>query len=166
MKPFVFDSTPLIYLGKAKVLSLLPSLSKRNIIPQSVYDEVVIQGKQKGALDAVYIESLIPKVLVVMEARSKIKSLENNPNLEKGEIDVLSIAKDLPGIAILDDLAARSAADVEGIEKGGSIYLLFSLLRKKVIRKEQCRKIIEEMLFNGWRCSTEMYALILRELER
>ncbi len=159
MKPLVFDSTPVIHLGKAKVLSLLPSLSKKNIIPPSVYEEVVIQGKKKGASDAVYLESLIPKVFVIM-------GVQNNPNLEKGEIDVLSIAKELPGIAILDDLAARSAADVEGIEKGGSIYLLFSLLRKKVINKERCRKIIEEMLFNGWRCSTEMYALILRELEK
>ena len=89
-----------------------------------------------------------------------------NPNLERADIDVLSLAKRLNGKAIIDDEEARSATEIENIDKGGSIYLLFKLLKSKIIPKKECRDMIDKIIASGWRCSTEMYAYILKELEK
>ena len=163
---YLFDSTPLIYLGKVKVLEELKRLQSRNLIPKSVFTEVVEKGKEKGAEDAFYVDKLVKeKLFEVVEVKTKIKALTENPNLEPADIDVLSLAKQHNGRAIIDENEARSAAEIEGIKKGGSIYVLFKLLKAKVISKKECREIIDRMLNFGWRCSTEMYAYILSRLD-
>lgn len=48
---FVFNSTPLIYLCKAGLDWIFEELDADCIIPDSVYEEVVIRGKQVGRSD-------------------------------------------------------------------------------------------------------------------
>ena len=166
---WIFDSTPLIYLGKVRILEKLKEMKSDNIIPYSVFIEVVQKGKDNGIEDAFYIDKLInQKVFRVVKVEEKecIKRLAENPNLEPADIDVLSIAKKLNGKAIMDDEEARTAADVENIDKGGSIYLLFKLLKSKTITKKECREVVDNIIYMGWRCSTEMYAYIIKELEK
>ncbi len=163
---FVFDATPLIYLGKERILEKVKTLSGRNIIPSSVFTEVVTIGKEFGNTDAWYVESLVKnKLFEIMDTKQSIAALSGNKNLTQADIDVLSIAKSLKARAILDDNEARSVAEIEGISKGGSIYLLFRLLATRLITKKECRMIVDSMLQNGWRCSTEMYAFVLKKLE-
>ena len=164
---FIFDSTPLIYLGKVKVLEKIKKLQTRNIIPLPVFVEVVARGKEQGKIDAFYVGSLVEnKLFEVMKVQLTLTRLEENSHLDMADIEVLSLAKSLKARAILDDEEARGAADIEGILKGGSIFILFRLLKSKVITKKECRLVVDSMLKDGWRCSTEMYAFILGELEK
>ena len=55
----VFDATPLIYLAKVEKLNLLWNISEKKVIPKSVFEEVVVKGKEAGKVDALIVERLI-----------------------------------------------------------------------------------------------------------
>ncbi len=48
----VFDATPLIYLTKVGKLHLIGNISEKKVIPGSVFEEVVVKGKEAGKTDA------------------------------------------------------------------------------------------------------------------
>jgi len=89
-----------------------------------------------------------------------ISFLLENPNIHSGDADVLGLASELNGIAILDDEEARGMAQIEGIEHHGTIYLLLRMLKMKLLTEEETLAGLNEMIRMGWRCSTELYAEI------
>lgn len=164
---YVFDSTPLIYLGKVRRLEKMAGLPTRNIIPVSVYKEVVEEGKKRGQADAFYVEKLVEEHLFeVLPVPKKTSFLVENMALDNADKDVLVLAQELRGRAILDDENARVVAEIVGIPKGGSLFLLLTLLRKKVISAQEMREIIDAMIREGWYCSTTQYGSIVKEIER
>lgn len=161
----VFDSTPLIYLGKVRVLNKLKSLKVKKIIPASIYQEVVKKGKLLGKEDAFYIENLTEEeVFEIAKAENQIKSLPSY-NLSEADKEVLSLAKEKSGMAVIDEDAGRKIAEVEGIEVIGSVGILFNLLRKKIIDKKKLREIVDKMIEEGWYCSIELYSFIISKLD-
>lgn len=166
MKILVFDSTPLIYLGKVKVLEKLEYLKTKNIIPSKVYKEVIEGGKKFGFVETIYIEKLVKNKIFEIKEFKNIDKLESNYPLSEADIEVLSAAKQLRGIAVMDEVAAREIASIENIETGGSIFILFSLLRRGKMNKKEFKNILDEMINLGWRCSTELYLTILNELNK
>lgn len=163
----VLNSTPLIYFARIGMLGVLERLPDRKIIPKAVYEETVVKGKGINRRDAFIIDKLVKDgAFRVEEAKEKfLGHLLAIPRLDRAEAEVLALAKELGAAAVIDDMAARSAADIEGIRYGGSAWLLFRLVRQKIIRKGEAKKFIDEMIKAGWRCSTELYAAILKELE-
>ena len=163
----VFDATPLIYLAKAEVLHLLSELDEEKVISESVYDEVVEEGKKKGFPDARKIEKLIDDEVfkVVTSDRDRLfDKLVDNSFISKADIDVLEIADENDGIALMDEDYSRSIAEVEGIECRGSVYLVFRLVRQGMIDKDQAVKTIDKMIEEGWYCSTELYSNMMGRL--
>jgi len=168
MKPLVFDSTPLIYLAKVSIISLLKNIPEKKFISLGVYKEVVIQGKKKGEPDAFLIEDLINKgVFQVEDIKEKTlpKKLQKSP-LHLADIETLALAKELKGTAIIDEKLGREIADIEEVENRGTIFILFRLLKLKLLDKKDLREKLDEMIEQGRRCSIELYAAILKELER
>lgn len=166
---FIFDSTTLIYFAKIKILSIVGNLSAAKIIHELVYDEVVVQGKQKGEEDALLVEKLIHNgIFKVNKAQDKafFSYLLNIPSLSEADAETLALAKELNGTAILDETSSRNVAEVENINYHGSIYLLFFLYRQKLIAKKEIKAYVDQMIRLGWRCSTEFYAAILEEIDK
>jgi predicted nucleic acid-binding protein len=165
----VFDATPLIYLAKIEKLHLLEKVDAERIIPASVFEEVVVKGKKLGKPDAAVIEKLIEQGVFKVEDVEKTglyEKLKENKNLSKADIDTLTLAHLKSGMAIVDEDYVRRVAEVEGIECRGTIYLVFSLLKGGVISKFEARKIVDDMVENGWYCSTNLYAKILKRIEK
>lgn len=164
----IFDATPLIYLAKIDKLLLLDKIKEKKIIPQKVYEEVVEEGKKKGIADAFIIQkSIDEKVFTIkmVPKNSFYMKLRENPNLSEADISVLTLAKKIGGIAIIDEDYARDIADIEGIENRGTIFLVFSLLKKKAVDKKDAKEIIDKMIENGWYCSMDLYTNILKRIE-
>ena len=44
----VFDATPIMYLAKVGKLHLIENISEKKVIPGSVFEEVVVKGKEAG----------------------------------------------------------------------------------------------------------------------
>ncbi|MGM0510099.1 MAG: DUF3368 domain-containing protein [Thermoplasmatota archaeon] len=163
----VFDATPLIYLAKAGVLHLLSELNEEKVIPESVHREVVEEGKKKGFPDARKIEKLIEDEafeVLTWGSGELYYQLVDNSFISKADIDVLEIADEDDGVALMDEDYSRSIAEVEGIECRGSVYLVFRLLKEGVIDDQKAMEMIDKMIEEGWYCSTELYSQIVGRL--
>jgi len=168
LKPLVFNSSPLIYLAKADLLPKIEKLSRTNIIPKTVYEEVVLKGKKIGVKDAFLIEKLIKKkVFEVFAVKDKriLKRILENPNIHRADAEVLAVAKEVDGIAIVDDASCRSMAKVEEIEAVGTLYLIIRMFRKGILSEKEAREGLDKMISSGWWCSTELYTKAIKSLE-
>ncbi len=167
MKPLVFDATPLIYLGKINLIEKIEHFPENKYTTQSVCIEVVDVGKNSGKPEAFVIEKLIKNKIIKVKTpanRQYISTLRENPKIHKADADVLALAAELNGIALLDDDEARGMAEIEGIEHHGTIYLLLRMMKMKLLTKEEVFAGLNEMIHTGWRCSTELYAEIMMAL--
>ncbi len=164
---WVFNSTPLIYLNKASLSWIFEELEGEKLVPTTVYEQVVVKGKERGEADALVTEDLIEKgVLKVVEVENEFKNkLAGIEELHEGEIEVLALAKERGGIAILDDSIAREAGEVFGIEVHGSLFLIFLMLRRGKMDGGDAKKKVDLMIRKGFRLDSQVYAEFLRLLE-
>ncbi len=168
MATLVFNASPLIYLSKVSLIEHIKELPEKKYIPQSVYDEVVTKGKELGVADAFKVDKLIRENVIKIKSPSDdgfTKHLLENPKIHCADAEVLSLAKELHAIALMDDEESRAMADLERIPNHGTIYLLFCFLRKAIITKEEFIDKLNEMIREGWRCSTELYTKIIKALD-
>lgn len=168
MKPLVFDATPLIYLGKVNLIENVRHFPEEKYITRSVYREVVVEGKKSGRPEVFMIEALVSSGVIQIKnpANKKYMNyLTENPKIHEADIDVLALARELNGVALLDDEEARGMAEVEGIEHHGSIYLLLRMRKMRLLTGEEALASLNEMIRVGWRCSTELYAEILLRMK-
>ena len=167
MPPLVFDSTALIYLAKTSLLQLVGRLHDEKLMPPTVHMEVVTKGKEKGAPDAAIIERLTVEGIIKVKEVEDVRffdALRRNPMLHKADAEVIVLAKEIGGIAVLDEEVARSVADVFEVSNRGTIYVLFRLLKAELISREQARRAVDQMISAGWRCSTALYVEIMKQL--
>ncbi|MBI4449013.1 DUF3368 domain-containing protein [Candidatus Woesearchaeota archaeon] len=160
---FVFDSGPLIYLGKTRVLEHLRNLATECIIPEQVYNEVVRAGKDLGKDDALYIDSLIKEGIFVVQDSSKVFDA-SHPTLSLADQEVLHLAKESKAIAVIDEDIGRATAEVLGVSTKGSIGILLVLVNNRILSKKECQAIVLQMIDHGWYCSTDLYSLIMEKV--
>lgn len=169
MKPLVFNSTPLIYLAKVGLSKVLEDLKGEKVTSPEVKREVVDEGKRKGVPDAIVLEKLFSsKVFRVVEPKDKefLLRLLQTRGLHVSDAEVLALARELDGVAVVDDEVARKTAKVYGIMYVGTPYVLVRAVSEGVITKERAKQAVNEMVFAGWRCSVETYARIMEVLEK
>ena len=169
MKPLVFNATPLIYLTKVGLSRIFEELKDDKLTSPSVKREVVDEGKRKGVADAIILNNLFLKgVFEVVEPKDKgfLESLLQTRGLHVTDAEVLTIAKERGGTAIIDDEVARKTAKIYGISYAGTPYILAKAVSEKVITKEKAKQAINEMVYAGWRCSIETYAKIMETIEK
>ena len=163
----VLNSTPLIYLAKVNVLELLKKLPEKKVIPTFVHAEVVAKGKKRGAPDAILIEKAIDKGIIELKTpkdKKFLQTLLKIPGLHEADAEVLALAKELKATAIIDEDKARTIADVNDIPNRGTAYLLLRLQKLRWLTKGEVKGKVDEMIKLGWRCSTEVYAEIVKSV--
>ncbi|MEM2094548.1 MAG: DUF3368 domain-containing protein [Candidatus Bathyarchaeia archaeon] len=169
MRPLVFNSTPLIYIMKIGLGRILEELDGVKLTSPSVKREVVDEGKRKGIADAMALERLFQRnVFKVVQAKNVdfLKILLQTSGLHVTDAEVLVIAKECDGTAIIDDEIARRAAKIYGIAYAGTPYILVRAFFEGLIAKEKVKQAIDDMIFAGWRCSVETYVEIMENLEK
>ncbi len=166
---WIFDSSPLIYLNKVGLNWIFKQLEGEKIIPTEVYKQVVTEGKNQGYADALISEDLVNKgvIKVVQVAengfKEMLKSLEKE--LHEGELEVLTLAKNKGGVAVLDESIAREVGSVLRIEVRGTLFLIFLMVRKRELKKEEAKYKVDLMIRNGFRLGHEEYQEFLHLLE-
>lgn len=165
---YVFDATPLIYLGKIERLDLLDQFSADCFIPGSVHQEVVVRGVERGYPDARRIERTVDEGLLEVRMVKKTDVFDRliaNSNLSRADAAVLSLADQLSGTAVMDERYGRSVADTEGISTRGTAFLVLTLLRDGTLATSDARTVVDNLLDAGWYCSPNLYAKIVRKIE-
>jgi predicted nucleic acid-binding protein len=169
VKLLVFNATPLIYLTKVGLSKIFEELKDEKLTSPSVKREVVDEGKRKGVADAIILDKLFLKgVLKVVEPKDEgfLENLLQTRGLHVTDAEVLTIAKEQRGTAIIDDEVTRKAAKIYGISYAGTPYILAKAVSEEIVTKEKAKQAVNEMVYAGWRCSIETYAKITETIEK
>lgn len=159
----VSNATPLIYLAKVGKLYLLKELFQTVLIPKSVYNEVVIEGKKRGFVDAEIVEKAVKEGwLKVVDVRTKITFDE----IERGEAEAIELALKKSLDLLVDDYTARTIAMSLGVKPIGTLRVLFLAVKNGLISKDTAKKTLNLMIMEGFRLSIEVYSRFLEELEK
>lgn len=164
----VLDATPLIYLAKVRKVRLLADLPDVLVVPRSVVEEVVEEGRRRGEPDATRVGRLIEDgTLRVVDPPDTMfaKALDSNDRLDEADRDVLAVAEHRGARVLLDETYGRRLAEVEGLEHGGTIYLLLRLVEQDALTPTEMRETVDALIDAGWYCSTRLYARILRSID-
>lgn len=166
----VFDATPLIYLAKADRLDVIETLDEPRVVPEAVYREVVTTGVEHGYDDARRIERAVEDGLVDVVAVDTDDSpvaarLARHPGLSDADVAALACAEPRDAVAVMDEAAGRSAAEVEGIETRGTAYLVLSAVKRGELSPEEGHETIDAMIERGWYVAPNLYTRIVRKLE-
>jgi predicted nucleic acid-binding protein len=155
-KTVVADASTLIGLSRIKRLNLLRDLYGEVVIPQSVYDEVVIESKygSEEIKTAKYLK--VEKV-----ADSKVVELFLG-YLGRGEAEALTLSKEKEAdIILIDEKKARKVARRAGFEVVGVLGLL--LAAKNMALIPAVKPFIEELNKQGFRLSKKVTERVLKE---
>ena len=166
----MFDATPLIYLAKADRLGIIEAIDEPRLVPEAVYEEVVTSGIDAGYDDARRIERIVEDgtlevVPVAVEDSPLATRLARHPGLSDADVTVLACADARDGVAIMDEAAGRSAADVEGIETRGAAFPVLSAVKRGAMSSESGRETIDAMIDAGWYVTPGLYTKIVRKLD-
>jgi predicted nucleic acid-binding protein len=148
---------------------VLEGLKGEKVTSPKVKSEVVDEGRRKGVPDAVVLEKLFDsKVFRVVEPKDEefLSRLLKTRGLHVTDAEVLALAHELNGVAVVDDGVARNTAKVYGIGYVGTPYVLARAVCEGLVTKERAKQAVNEMVSVGWRCSVESYAKIIEALEK
>jgi predicted nucleic acid-binding protein len=162
------NATPIIYLAKIGRLDLLSKLFRSVTIPKAVYEEVVVLGKKEGYAEVVAIEEAISnKSIIIREEKVNKKLLNFAREIDGGEAEVISLAKAVGAdIVLMDDASGRRVATAMGLNVKGTLYVLLKACKSGIISKKECKDCIEKINRVGFRMGSEIYGLVMQELER
>lgn len=165
---WIFNSSPLLYLNKVGLQWIFTYLEGEKIIPPQVYEQVVTQGKIRGDADALVSEELVKKgVLQVVQVENGfIEALRTiEAGLHEGELEVLALAKNKGGTAILDESIAREVGCIFGIEIHGTLFLIFLMVKEGVLKREEAKNKVNLMIKKGFRLGHEEYVKFVELLK-
>ena len=153
----VSDTTSLIVLEKQNKLSLLCKLFDEVIIPQAVYDELLIGLDSDKTIKA--FSCLKIKTVASSERLHDLLII-----LDQGEAEAIELAirENLP--LIIDEKKGRKIAQNFGLVVTGLAGILILATHKKVLRATQSKVILETSIQNGYRLSATLYKQVIDKL--
>lgn len=120
MRKVIINSTPMIILSKIGMLEILQKRYGKVIIPQAVYEEIIV--KDDVAFNLIKSREWIEiKKVSAIEDKKLYKT-----KLHAGEVEVMILAQEFGGdvLTVIDDYAARKTAQYLGIPVTGTIGVL------------------------------------------
>lgn len=136
---WVVNASPIILLGKAGVVHLLPKLCEELVVPEGVLLEVA-SGQAADVGRKWLQEAGQPHLRKVAVLHPSFSSWGGG----RGEAEVISYAMGHPGFtAILDDRAARSLATMHGVPIIGTLRVIVLAKERGLI--PEARPILERL---------------------
>lgn len=151
----VADSSCLIGLAYIKQFKLLKELLDSIYIPEAVYNEVVIKGKNEPGVKE--LEEAINNGWIKRKRVKNKASIEAlSITLGRGESEVITLCKELDvDFALIDEKLARDTAELMNIKTMGVIGII-DLAIKKGFEVDK-RKLVDQLRNKGFRVSDELY---------
>ena len=167
---WVFDATPLIDLATAERLDVIGARDGPRVVPEAVHREVVTTGVEQGydgarRIERAVADGLVDVVAVDTDDSAVATRLARHPGLSDADVAVLACADARDAVAVMDESAGRSAAEVEDVETRGTAYLVLAAVRDGALSTEDGRDAIDAMIDHGWYVAPDVYAKIVGKLE-
>ena len=148
--PLVFDTSALFNFGhRDSLLGLLKQLKAENqlVVPAAVVEELVPEQRHDYAL--MRADHFIP-----LAPKPKLEDLERlrglSAALGQGEVEVILLAREVQGMAILDDRAARRVAEQSGVEATGTLGLIAHGIERGWMTDAEAMRAVRQLRANGF----------------
>jgi hypothetical protein len=154
----VSDTSPLINLAAVGQLDLLRQLYQHVIIPQAIYDEIVVAGAgQPGAVE-VKGASWIETRRLRDQALVNILLLE----LDRGEAEALALAAELKAdLLLIDESKGRAIAARLGFVHIGLLGILVQAKQRGII--DAVKPLLDDLIAKaGFWIGAELYQRVLQ----
>ena len=160
----VLDSSAIIVLAEINMANIMEALGMEIIVPQAVYEEVVVKGRSKPGSEE--LRDLIHrgKVRVLKPRNTALVEALNDP-LGIGESEAIALAVEFDCTVILDDRIARLKAKSMGLAVKGTIGLLRLAYDRGIIDKNKLVQTLRELKEYGFRVSDRIIDEILKKLK-
>ncbi|MBS1769258.1 MAG: DUF3368 domain-containing protein [Acidobacteria bacterium] len=137
----VSDTTPINYLVLINETEILQKLFGKVILPESVWKELNDLGSPDEVLD--WVENL-PAWVEIRTA----KVIDQTLNLDRGEQEAISLAKELNAdLLLIDDRKARNIAIERGFNIAGTINILEIAHKRNLLDINIAFKALQETNF-------------------
>jgi predicted nucleic acid-binding protein len=164
----IVNSSPLIYLGKLGLLSLLQQLFEQVLTVDTVREEVLDSSTSEYAV----LHSAFSDWLVVSKVpKNPLLTRLGEMGLHPGEVDALVLAyhtkeQKSDSVIVVDDLAARDVARTLGLKVTGTIGIILRATRNRLLTKNESRaKICSLVEETSFRMSASLYSRVISDLE-
>jgi len=160
----VKDAMVLIHLAKITLLEKSCEMFKDVTIPELVYRESVIEGKERGYEDSLLIDSMIKKGRISIKKIKKTGALDElaELNVQGGEAEAVALYwEEKADFMASDDSNIVRKRDVLGINLIGTPAILLSLFKRKLIDKEKIKSSIKKLKEIGWFSNTVLDKIIM-----
>lgn len=148
MTTVLCNAGPLLALGKLNRLELLAALYGQVCIPRAVYDEAVNQGLARGAPDAHTIRLFWQAKNWPIREVSAASYADYQPavSLDRGETEVLALARTLPAVLVLlDDETARAEARRLQLRVHGTLGVLTQAYHARILSLSEVELLLQEI---------------------
>lgn len=168
----VSNATPLIYMAKLGKLHLMKDIFTQIQIPPEVKIETVDRGKTKGSPDAYVIENALKEgwiaiTLLTKENTKKSEALAQMTGIDIGEAQTIILTKQKnEKLVLIDQTNAREAARQLGLTPRGTIYIILTATKRKLITKEEAKQTLERLIEVNFYISAKIYRDALKTIEK
>ena len=160
----VLDSSAIIALAEINMASTMEAIGMEIIVPQAVYEEVVVKGHGRPGSEE--LRDLIHrgKVRVLKPRNTTLVEALHDP-LGMGESEAIALAVEHNCMVVLDDRIARLKAKSMGLTVKGTIGLLRLAYDKGIIDKNKLIQALRELKEHGFRISDDIISEVLEKLK-
>ena len=156
--PVISNTGPLLSFARARHLDLLGDIVGALIIPNAVYDEIVVQGAGlPGAVE-------VPQAEWITRAEVSDRAfMDQLPYaLHAGEREAITLAKELSGTLLIDDQSARRIAEQQGIACMGCLRVLEEAKQRGSILA--VKPVLDALMAAGMYASPALYNSFLNRM--
>ena len=160
----VLDSSTIIALAEIGMAGIMEALGMDTIVPQAVYEEVVVKGHSRPGSGELEDLARQGKVKVLAARNRALVEALHDP-LGMGESEAIALAVEHGCTVILDDRIARLKAKSMGLAVKGTIGLLRLAYDKDIIDRDKLIRALRELKEHGFRVSNSIINEILEKLK-
>ena len=155
----VSNAGPILSFARAHHLDLLQEVVAILTIPDAVYEEIVVGGMGKPGADIVAQAAWIRRV----DAGSHALGDRLPHTLHIGEREAIVLAYRYGAVLLIDDRAARRAAERAGVRCMGSLRVLEEAKRRGLILT--VKTVLDQLIAAGLYMSDSLYRAFLRHMD-
>jgi predicted nucleic acid-binding protein len=154
----VADSGPIIAFARVRRLDLLQQVVGELVIPEAVYEDLVVKGRGRPGATEVERSAWIHRKVITNRAAVSLLP----PYLHLGEREAIVLAQEIGAQLLIDERRGRKNAAEQGLEIFGSLRILAEAKRLGFIG--QVKPILEAMLGSGYWIDEELIPPFLQEI--
>ncbi|MCB9079205.1 MAG: DUF3368 domain-containing protein [Anaerolineaceae bacterium] len=159
----VVNSTPIITLATVGYFSLLNHLFDEIFIPTSVYEEVVVKGRNRPGMSEVMASTWINIQSPTLQSPIPVQLF----GLDPGEQDVILLGQEIGADWLLiDEKLARRVTDAMGFQIKGSLGLLLIGYRTGLLSKLEALEALRLLDSSSVRLSRKLLRWFESELSK